>query len=1237
AQFDLTLTASENEKGIELELNYASQIFLARTAERFLEYYLNILECIALNPEVSLSDIEMVSERERKQLLYELNDTAADYPKHKTIQELFEEQVERTPERIAVIFEDRHACARELTYRELNQKANQLAGLIRERGVGSDSIVAIMVERSFEMIIGIMAILKAGGAYLPIAPTYPAERIQYMLEDSGSGILLTAGTFPEQLQFHGEVIELGDARLYQGATQNLAKISSSNHLAYVIYTSGSTGKPKGTMIEHYSVINRLNWMQKQYPLNDSDVILQKTPFTFDVSVWELFWWSACGAQVCMLTPGGEKDPESIIAAVQRNQVTIIHFVPSMLNAFLEYLEGYNNVVDGLSSLRRVFASGEALNITQVKKFNAILNTRWGTMLHNLYGPTEATVDVSYFDCSTGAELGTVPIGKPIDNIQLYVVDQANHLQPIGVAGELCIAGDGLARGYLNRPELTGEKFVVRAAPPQEGIRETPQRIYRTGDLARWLPDGNVEYLGRIDNQVKLRGFRIELGEIEVELLKHTGISEAVVIAREDKEGNKYLCAYIVSGAELTVGELRTHLSARLPEYMIPSSFIQLEYMPLTPNGKIDRRSLVDQKNLSEPGVPGTGGKYAAPRNELEKLLCDIWREVLNIEIIGIDDDFFEVGGHSLLVMKLEVAMEKADLRIENADIFKYRTIRNIAALLQGERETITAEPIKNQNKKAVKPFYGRKLDIHPIHYDYLTCFEDILVTVAEWAGYHYELYFADAWSFIFDSENCRRDHNVGRWLKVASVDGNEELVLRHGLEMIWGKAASLPDLIEVIRTELDNNWPVVVSMDSFVCPWDWNYQKLHNTHSFVISGMDDNTGLLYCCDGFYQTCATIPKEELMKGLKGEYGLFRFAGPARISVNWREILEDALAKLQTAGSAGTAFDSMRSLAEILVETELQNEIRGHEGNLFEAPLVKHLEHITYGRRKFAKLLDYFGEETGLREFPQLAGALREVASQWANVRALLVKEAFSQDNIFKNRAIPKIREIADLEEGIAMRLAQVCRNQVDSPRNFSNRYSTQSKQKKAEESASTGKPVMADLTPFFNNKAFGEGISVECPADLTGTGIYFLKKNIPSHDIWKIGAMEFKFPDLEHQVYDNVSCNGQRIQIENEGQQKLMILGCSEWGSFSDNLAIHYVDGRSEALQVKFSDWLYKPMFGEALAWEGKAVEKIGSSAQLRGGKVYLSAHQYDLQLRSKIDYIQLPDCPGMHIFAISLI
>jgi amino acid adenylation domain-containing protein len=1138
-----------------------------------------------------------------------------------------------------------------------------------------------MVERSLEMIVGIMAILKAGGAYLPIAPAYPAERIQYMLEDSGSCLLLVTGTFPEEIQFHGEIIELRDARFYQGSTQNLPKINSSNHLAYVIYTSGSTGKPKGAMIEHYSVINRLNWMQKQYPLNDSDVILQKTPFTFDVSVWELFWWPVRGGQVCMLTPGGEKDPESIITAVQRNQVTVMHFVPSMLNAFLEYLEGHNGLVDGLSSLRRVFASGEALNITQVKKFNAILNTRYGTMLHNLYGPTEATVDVSYFDCSTGVELGTVPIGKPIDNIQLYVVDQANHLQPIGVAGELCIAGVGVARGYLNRPEMTAEKFIsvqltedsgqLRAQwrtvdsklitidnqnqAKENGFDNYPlstvhgahlsasQLLYRTGDIARWLTDGNIEYLGRIDNQVKVRGFRIELGEIEGELLKHAGISEAVVVAREDMEGNKYLCAYIVSGVELTVGELKAYLSASLPEYMIPSSFIQLEHLPLTPNGKVDRRSLVDYeaqaggKNLSEPGVPGTGGKYAAPRNELEKLLCDIWREVLNIEIIGIDDDFFEVGGHSLLVIKLEVAMEKADLRIENADIFKYRTIRNIAALLQGEIETITAEPIRNQSKKTVKPFYGRKLDIQPVHYDYLTCFEDILVTVAEWAGYHYELYFAGAWSFIFDSENYRRDQNVGRWLKVSSVDGDSELVLRHGLQMIWGEAASLPDLIEVIRTELDNNWPVVVSMDSFVCPWDWNFQKLHNTHSFLISGMDDHTGLLYCCDGFYQTCATIPKEELMKGLKGEYGLFRFAGPAHISVNWREILEEALAKLQTGGAAGTAFDSMRSLAEILAPTDLQNEIRGHEGNLFEAPLVKNLEHITYGRRKFAKLLDYFGEETGLGELLELAEALREAASQWANIRALLVKEAFSQDNIFKNRAIPKIRAIADLEEELAMRLAQVCRNKVHTPGNFSNRYHTYPSQKKAEERASTGKMVMADLTPYFNNKAFGDGISAECPADLTGTGIYFLKKNIPRHDIWKIGAMEFKFPVLENQVYDNVSCNGQQIRIENEGQQKLMILGCSEWGSFSDKLTIHYVGGQSETLYVKFSDWLYKPMFGESLAWEGKAVEKIGSGAQLRGGKVYLSAHLYDLKLRNKIDYIQLPDCPGMHIFAISLI
>ena len=323
--------------------------------------------------------------------------------------------------------------------------------------------------------------------------------------------MLTQGRFLDKVQFNIRTINVEDSSSYIGDGSNIENINKPNDLAYIIYTSGSTGKPKGTMIEHYSVINRLNWMQKMYPLGEHDVILQKTPFTFDVSVWELFWWSFVGAKVCFLIPGGEKDPEEIVRAAQRNKITTMHFVPSMLNVFLDHLEGSSNV-DKLSSLSQVFASGEALNVQQAERFNRILNRQFKTKLHNLYGPTEATVDVSYFDCSTGETLEIIPIGKPIDNISLYVVDKNYGLQPVGVAGELCIAGDGLARGYLNKPELTMEKFVQNPFVPGT-------RMYRTGDLARWLPDGNIEFLGRIDHQVKIRGFRIELGEIEVQLLE----------------------------------------------------------------------------------------------------------------------------------------------------------------------------------------------------------------------------------------------------------------------------------------------------------------------------------------------------------------------------------------------------------------------------------------------------------------------------------------------------------------------------------------------------------------------------------------------------------------------------------------------------------------------------------------------------------------------------------------------
>jgi len=635
SKFDITLEALEADGEISFEFEYCTRLFKEDTMLRFAEHYINILKQITEDPEIKLINIDMLSEKEKSQILVEFNNTNADYPKEKTIHQMFEEQAQNNPDRIALIFE-----GKQLTYSELNAKVNQLARILKEKGVERNSIVGIMEERSPEMMISIMGVLKAGGAYLPIDPTYPRERIQYMLNDSGTKLLLSQVRFSEMVsEFQVETIFTDEEQLYLGDTSNPIHTNTSTDLAYVIYTSGSTGKPKGVMIEHFSLINRLNWMQKKYPIGEDDVILQKTPFTFDVSVWELFWWGIQGAKVCFLKPGGEKEPEEIIIAIEKHKVTTMHFVPSMLNTFLEYI-AERQELDRMKSLRQVFASGEALRVQQVIKFNEILYERFTTQLHNLYGPTEAAIDVSYFDCLPEDDFISIPIGKPIDNIKLYVLNKSNKLQPIGVTGELYIAGDGLARGYLNKPDLTAEKFV--ASPFLNG-----ERMYRTGDLARWLPDGNIEYLGRMDYQVKVRGFRIELGEIESELLTHKMIQEAAVTVQEDNNGNKYLCAYLVSSRVLESLELRRHLGENLPDYMIPQYFVQLEKIPLTSNGKVDRKAL-----KAVEGSMKVRSEYVEPRNEIERELAEVWQQILGIDRVSVNDNFFELGGNSLKAIQV---------------------------------------------------------------------------------------------------------------------------------------------------------------------------------------------------------------------------------------------------------------------------------------------------------------------------------------------------------------------------------------------------------------------------------------------------------------------------------------------------------------------------------------------------------------------------------------------------------
>ncbi|UCH92161.1 MAG: amino acid adenylation domain-containing protein [Candidatus Aminicenantes bacterium] len=980
SKFDLSLSAFEGENELKFHFEYCTKLFKKTTIERFINYFKNIIFSISSNPRQTLSGIEIIPGEEKRKILLEFNHTGMEYPDNKTIHQIFTEQVDKTPHKIAVVGGENKSI--HITYKEFNEKANQLANyLALEKNIGPDVPVGILMERSSHLMIGILGILKAGGAYVPLGVSYPEKRIKTIINDAKIEVIISQKKFVRMLnrlqwecrhfntylcmdsthiqwekeieqnelmdkklwEYVGEtstdditgggwvnsytgepfsreemdeyadniltklspllhekmrVLEIGCASgitmyriapqvgLYYGtdlsqviirknkernkkeghvnielacipaheidqieqkdfdliilnsvihafhghnylhivlhkcmslltgkgylflgdimdhdlkddltretmafkmanpgytgktktdwsselfvsrgfiedlaaevpwisgvdfsrkiytleneltkfrydALLSIDKTGSKKNsittkrkhqedlnrlrqfgtaragmsinakpgnLAYVIYTSGSTGKPKGVMLQHGSVVNRLNWMQRFYPLGENDMILQKTSVTFDVSVWELFWWFFNGACVCLLEPGGEKNPEVIIKTIERNKITTIHFVPSMLNVFLDYLEYPGNVIHS-AYLKRVFSSGEALKTDHAEKFNKLLQQAHQIDLINLYGPTEAAVDVSYFDCPPQviSEYTTIPIGKPIDNICLYIVGKHLNIQPMGIPGELWISGIGLGRGYLNRPELTAEKFILTHSSwfvvdrkmmkgdvkfPGSGELSVVSRIYKTGDLARWFPDGNIEFLGRIDHQVKIRGHRIETGEIESRLKSVEYIKEAVVIDRADEKGDRYLAAYVVSGKTLDITEISNMLSQSLPDYMLPSFFVPLERIPLSPNGKLDRKAL--------PAPDFTlGAGNTMPRNEIEKKLAELWSEILNIEqnMIGIDSNFFNLGGHSLnaTVMVLKIHKE-FNMKIPLSEVFKSPEIKSLAEYIKGAME-----------------------------------------------------------------------------------------------------------------------------------------------------------------------------------------------------------------------------------------------------------------------------------------------------------------------------------------------------------------------------------------------------------------------------------------------------------------------------------------------------------------------------------------------------------------------
>ena len=655
----------EDDGLIQIDYDYLTGVFHAKDIDWLHDHYIRMLWHALDTPSKLIKQIEMVSEKEKSRILNEFNHTDADFPGDRTMLDYFNERVRRSPDRPILYFGDESK-----TYAELDAMANAIAAALRKKGAGHGHFIAMMLRRSFEMMACIIAIWKTGGAYLPIDPDFPAERIEYMLQNGESPVLLATASTVRELDFAGEVLlvdqlvpgvgagtggvateaaaDTGDAAITgTDAALDEATPLRPDDVAYVIYTSGSTGQAKGVMVEHRALVNRINWMNRKYPQEGDYVILQKTTYTFDVSVWELVWWFFADVKMVFLAPEAEKYPDRIIETIEAHQVTTMHFVPSMLNAFLEFVAAHQ-ASHRLTSLKQVFASGEALTPLQVNRFNTLINPVSGARLYNLYGPTEAAIDVSYYDCPTKPNQRVIPIGKPIDNIKLYIFDSHMNLQPIGIPGELCIAGVGLARGYVKKPELTAEKFVANPITPGE-------RMYRTGDLARWFPRGDIEYLGRIDHQVKIRGFRIELGDIRHYLEQCPTVREAVVVCCDGAQGDKYLAAYYVAEEEIPAATIREFLEKHLPDYMVPSIFIRVERIPLLSNGKANA-SLLPPPDLSVSA--GEHREIVAPRNRTEAFVLGVWSEILNVGELSVTDDFFKMGGDSITAINMVCRMPK---------------------------------------------------------------------------------------------------------------------------------------------------------------------------------------------------------------------------------------------------------------------------------------------------------------------------------------------------------------------------------------------------------------------------------------------------------------------------------------------------------------------------------------------------------------------------------------------------
>jgi amino acid adenylation domain-containing protein len=636
--FDLTLSFTDTGDIIIGELEYSSDLFNRESAEQWAIFYKNLLAGMIENEGRRISQIPFLTDNELRYLATTLNDNAVAYPGPELIHQFFEAQAAKTPLAIAAVIENQS-----LTYADLNNQANKLAKQLIAMNAGADQPIGLYADRSLNLVVALLAILKSGAAYLPLDPTLPTERIAFMLNDSEATILLAQehliGKLPTNLPcpvlYLDRNINFGseNSRSDEQIANPISLITGDN-LAYVIYTSGSTGQPKGVMVSHAAIRNHMCWLSTNYPMDTTDKLLHKTPIGFDASVWDFFATLMSGAQLVMALPNRQFDAEYLIEVISEEKITRFKLTPTLLRLLVE-----NPNFKKCKSLKRVFVGGEALSVELMQRFFEILPD---TELFNHYGPTETAVNVTYCQLFPNKNTGKVPIGRPIANTQIYILDVYGEMVAPGVTGELHVGGAGVARGYLNRPDLTAQRFIQDKFSAEKG-----SRLYKTGDLARYLADGNIEYLGRNDFQVKIRGFRIELSEIEARLIALSGVCEAVVIAREDIPGDKRLVAYLVMNEELSVASLRSQLAAVLPEYMVPSAYVRLDALPFTSNGKLNQHALPPPNQSAV-----LTRNYEAPQDEMEITIAQIWQELLSLDRIGRNDHFFELGGHSLLATQV---------------------------------------------------------------------------------------------------------------------------------------------------------------------------------------------------------------------------------------------------------------------------------------------------------------------------------------------------------------------------------------------------------------------------------------------------------------------------------------------------------------------------------------------------------------------------------------------------------